>query len=127
MVAAAKVGSGAGRGSARREVPLENRRQSYALAAKMMREILVDHLRRGRSLKHGGTHMEIAPNEAKAGVSPPRVDFLTLDDALGRPGPIEPRYVEIVELRYLAGQLEWGFAPAWLRCEPQWEAGAGRC
>ena len=113
---------------------LESRRQFYALAAKMMRDILVDHLRRRRAAKRGGSRIEIGLDDANPAVQPHCVDFLILDEAITRLGEIGARYPRIVELRYMAGftieetaevlnvshatiEREWNFARAWLRRE----------
>ena len=115
---------------------LESRRQFYALAAKMMRDILVDHLRRRRAAKRGGSRIEVALDDASPAVQPHCVDFLILDEAITRLGEIGARYPRIVELRYMAGftieetaevlnvshatiEREWNFARAWLRRELQ--------
>ena len=115
---------------------LGSRRQFYALAAKMMRDILVDHLRRRRAAKRGGSRIEVALDDANPAVQPPCVDFLILDEAIARLGEIGLRYPRIVELRYMAGftieetaevlnlshatiEREWNFARAWLRRELQ--------
>jgi len=113
---------------------LENRHQFYALAAKLMRDILVDHLRRQQALKRGGSRIRIALEDASLAAQCPDVDFLVLDDAMTRLGQIKARYTKIVELRYLAGltieetadvlklshatiEREWTFARTWLRRE----------
>ena len=115
---------------------LGSRRQFYALAAKMMRDILVDHLRRRRAAKRGGSQIEVALDDANPAVQPHCVDFLILDDAMTRLGEIGPRYPRIAEMRYMAGltieetaevlnvshatiEREWNFARAWLRRELQ--------
>ncbi len=115
---------------------LGSRRQFYALAAKLMRDILVDHLRRRRAAKRGGSRIEVALDDASPAVQPNCVDFLILDDAMTRLGEIGSRYPRIVELRYMVGltieetaeilnvshatiEREWTFARAWLRRELQ--------
>ena len=115
---------------------MENRQQFYGLAAKMMRDVLVDHLRRRRAAKRGGSQIEIALHDANPAEQPRVVDFLILNEAITRLGEIGPRYQEIVELRYMAGptipeagqvlnvshatiEREWNFARAWLRRELQ--------
>lgn len=117
-----------------KHLSLENRRQFYGLAAKMMRDILVDHLRRRQAAKRGGSQTEIALDDANPSEKPRQLDFLVLDEALTRLGGIKPRYAQIAELRYMAGltidetaetlnvshatiEREWGFARAWLRRE----------
>jgi RNA polymerase sigma-70 factor (ECF subfamily) len=118
------------------QLSLENRHQFYGLAAKMMRDILVDHLRRRRAAKRGGSQVEIALQDAHPAEQPRVVDFLILNEAITRLGEIGPRYQQIVELRYMAGltiaeagqvlnishatiEREWNFARAWLRRELQ--------
>jgi RNA polymerase sigma factor (TIGR02999 family) len=120
----------------KQHLSLETRRQFYGLAAKMMREILVDHLRRRNSIKRGGSQIEVRFDEANPSVQPNYVDFLILDDAMTRLGEVGPRYLQIVEMRYMAGftieetaevlnvshatiEREWSFARLWLRRELQ--------
>ena len=117
-----------------RPFSIASRRQFYALASKIMRDILVDNLRRRRSGKGGGRQVEVALDEANPAEQPRCIDFLVLDQAISRLGEMGPRYTEIVELRYLAGltidetakvlqvshatiEREWKFARAWLRRE----------
>ena len=119
-----------------RQISMGSRRQFYALAAKMMRDILVDHLRRRRAAKRGGSQIEVALDDANPAVQPHCVDFLILDDAMTRLEEIGPRYPRIAELRYMAGftieetaevlnvshatiEREWNFARTWLRRELQ--------
>ncbi len=113
---------------------LESRRQFYALAAKMMRDVLVDHLRRRQAEKRGGLQIQVPLEDAAASARSQHVEILILDEALTRLGEIKPRYVQITELRYLAGltieetaevlqvshatiEREWVFSRAWLRRE----------
>jgi RNA polymerase sigma factor (TIGR02999 family) len=113
---------------------VRNRGQFYVLAAKIMRDILVDQLRRRRASKRGGSQIRVTLDDVDAAAGSPVVDFLILDQALTRLGEIKARYAQIVELRYLAGltieetastlqvshatiEREWTFARAWLRRE----------
>ena len=113
---------------------METRLQFYALAVKMMRDILVDQLRRRKAAKRGGNQIEIALDDIRPSAKPRCVDFLILDEAITRLGDIGPRYRQIVELRYMAGmtieetaellgvshatiEREWKFARLWLRRE----------
>jgi RNA polymerase sigma factor (TIGR02999 family) len=115
---------------------LRSQRQFYALAAKIMRDILIDHVRRQRAAKRGGSQVEIALDDANPAVHPRYVDFLILDEAITRLEEIGVHYSRIVELRYFAGltieetaevlnvshatiEREWNFARAWLRRELQ--------
>ena len=120
----------------KQQISLETRLQFYALAVKMMREILVDHLRRRNAEKRGGNQVEVAFHDAMPSAKPRYIDFLILDDAITRIGEVGPRYRQIVELRYLAGltieetaellnvshatvEREWKFARLWLQRELQ--------
>src|SRR5436190_23291681 len=67
---------------------LGSRRQFYALAAKMMRDLLGYHLRRRRAAKRAGSRIEIALDDANPAVQPHCVDFLILDEAITRLGEI---------------------------------------
>jgi RNA polymerase sigma factor (TIGR02999 family) len=117
-----------------RRISMGNRRQFYALASKMMRGILVDHLRKRQAAKRGGSQIEIPLEKVNAAQQPRCVDFLALDQAMTRLGEIRPRYQEIVEMRFLGGltveetadvlsvshatiEREWNFARLWLRRE----------
>jgi RNA polymerase sigma factor (TIGR02999 family) len=120
----------------KQHLSMESRKQFYGLAAKMMRDILVDHARRRRAAKRGGSQIEIALDDANPSERPHQIDFLILDEAMTRLGGLKPRYARIAELRYMAGltidetaevlsvsratiEREWGFARAWLRRELQ--------
>jgi RNA polymerase sigma factor (TIGR02999 family) len=113
----------------------ESRTQFLAVAAQMMRRVLVDHARTRRALKRGGGEIQVtlghADNEAAA---PDEVDVLALDDALARLAVMDPRKARLVELRYFAGLSipeaaaalgisqatvgrEWAVARLWLRRE----------
>lgn len=113
---------------------LENRLQFYALASKLMRDILVDQLRRRRALKRGGSQIALPLSDSGASEQPRCLDFLILDEALTHLADIKPRYTQIIELRHLAGltiaetakvlnishatvEREWNFARLWLRRE----------
>ena len=97
-----------------------------------MRQILIDHARRRRSLKRGGDPVRVSLDQ----VGPISWDapehLLALDEALLRLARQDPRAAEVVQLRYFAGmsvaqtaealevsertvKREWTFARAWLR------------
>ncbi len=93
---------------ARQQKPVfDHRRQFYALAAQMMRRILVDHARATGAEKRGGdrarTTLDTALGVAIGGGAPPLVDLLALDQALTRLAAVSPRQARVIELRYFAG------------------------
>lgn len=85
------------------DLDVSNRKQLLALAGKVMRQVLVDHARAKGRAKRGGSAETVSLGEAIPGLSTPALDLLELDEALGALGRLDPRQVEIVELRYLAG------------------------
>ena len=119
----------------------ETRSQFFAVAAQMMRRVLVDHARTRRALKRGGAPVNVTLGEvdriaAEPGAEPTAdaVDLLALDDALARLAALDPRKARLVELRYFGGLSipecaaalgispstvgrEWSVARIWLRRE----------
>jgi RNA polymerase sigma factor (TIGR02999 family) len=85
-----------------------DRRQFFAIAARRMRQVLVDHARHRHAQKRGGPDREavtltpLVESAAETGV-----DTLALDQALTRLHEMDPRKAQVVELRYFAG-LEMG-------------------
>jgi RNA polymerase sigma factor (TIGR02999 family) len=112
----------------------ESRTQFLAVAAQMMRRVLVDHARSRRARKRdGGTQVTLG-DASNAVAASDQVDVLALDDALARLATLDPRKARLVELRYFAGMSipeaaaalgvsqstvirEWAVARMWLRRE----------
>ena len=113
----------------------EDRAHFFAVAAQMMRNLLVDHARAATRVKRGGGAAELSLNEAPelATAAEPEA-ILALDAALRRLAEAAPRASRIVELRYFVGlnnqevaailgssektvTREWNTAKAWLRAE----------
>jgi RNA polymerase sigma factor (TIGR02999 family) len=90
---------------AQRRVSWVNRAQFFALAAQLMRRILVDHARERQAAKRPGG-MRVTLDERVGAVPPPDCELLMLDDALQDLGRLDPRQAEIVELKYFAGLSE---------------------
>jgi RNA polymerase sigma factor (TIGR02999 family) len=105
-----------------------------ALAARAMRQVLVDHARRRSAAKRGGPMPELTISDDRLGFAIPLDDLLTLDDALTRLGEHEARLARVVELRFFAGlseeevattldvttrtvQRDWAKARAWLHAQ----------
>ncbi|MEO8563087.1 MAG: ECF-type sigma factor [bacterium] len=113
----------------------ESRSQFLAVAAQMMRRVLVDHARTRRALKRGGGGTLVTLGDALHAVAPnDQMDVIALDDALARLATLDPRKARLVELRYFAGLSipeaaealgvslatvgrEWAVARMWLRRE----------
>jgi RNA polymerase sigma factor (TIGR02999 family) len=128
-----------------REAAWESRTQFFAIAAQMMRRVLLDHARTRHALKRGGDAVQVslgdgdffaAQSEAPAARATPvdPVDVIALDDALTRLAAMDPQKARLVELRYFAGLSipetaaalgvstatvgrEWAIARMWLRRE----------
>lgn len=82
-----------------------SRRHFYALAAQVMRALLVDHARRRKSKKRGGDRVRIAleGTEPAADVQETDVSLIDLDEALGELGELDGELARAVELRFFGG------------------------
>jgi RNA polymerase sigma factor (TIGR02999 family) len=81
----------------------QNRTHLLAMAARLMREILVDHARRKAARKRGGTATVIALHEGIRAPEIATVDLLALDEALTELHAFDPRLCRVVELKFFAG------------------------
>jgi RNA polymerase sigma factor (TIGR02999 family) len=114
-----------------REVSWQDRAHFFALCARAMRQILIDHARTRASEKRGGGQVSIQLDEALAAAPSPAANLLELDEALKRLTEIDPRKSQVVELRFFGGlsleetaealkvstktvQRDWDLARAWL-------------
>jgi RNA polymerase sigma factor (TIGR02999 family) len=114
-------------------VDWQNRGHFFAIAAQMMRRILVDHARHERRSKRGGGVVPVALDEAMAAPVDPvdAIDALDLDRALQKLEVLDHTQGRIVELRYFGGltvdetavalgispatvKREWALAKSWL-------------
>ena len=110
---------------------LQNRTHFFAMAARLMREILVDHARRKHALKRGGGLTIVGLDEVTAGNEQQSVDVLALNEALIDLAALDERLCRVVELRFFAGlsiaettdalgvssatvERDWTVAKAWL-------------
>ena len=112
---------------------VHDRQHFLALAATVMRQVLVDHAREKQAAKReGGIKLELQPEMMP--VSAPNIDFLALDTALHGLARLDERQAKIVELRFFAGlsiedtsevlgmspatvKRDWMTARAWLQHE----------
>jgi len=82
---------------------VEDRRHFFALAARVMRLVLIDHARRRNRRKRGG-QVTILDLEVQDLASPDRAaELVALDEALGRLESAEPELAQLVEWRFFAG------------------------
>ena len=112
----------------------ESRTHFFAIAAQLMRQILVDYARRHTAKKRGGSLGKVSLNDATTASRRKDVDVIALDDALETLAKIDPRQSRVVELRFFAGlslqeisdameiapatvQRDWTAARAWLHRE----------
>lgn len=113
-----------------RRVQWQNRAQFFAIAAHVMRRILVDHARAHCALKRGMA-AKVPLLDGDVQVAPIDVDMLALDTALRKLADRFPRQAELVELRFFGGltveetaealgvapitvKRDWALARAWL-------------
>jgi RNA polymerase sigma-70 factor (ECF subfamily) len=110
----------------------QDRAHFFAIAARIMRRILVDHARRRRARKRGASPTRVSSVDL---VVPARsVDIEALEEALTRLEALDPRQGQVVELRYFGGlsvaetaealqispatvKRNWSVAKLWLRRE----------
>ena len=86
-----------------RRVHWKNRQHFYALAARLMRHVLVDHARAKGNVKRGGALRRVPLNDASVRLpTPPRV-LEALDGALAELAAVDPRQSRVVELRVFGG------------------------
>lgn len=112
----------------------ENRTHFLAIAARLMREILVDQTRSRNAAKRGANCVTLAFDERVALPEKREVDLVALDDALNGLAALDPRQSQIVDLRFFGGlsieetsqvlevspatiKREWATARLWLQRE----------
>ena len=93
-------------------VAWQNRGHFYAVAAQMMRRILVDYARERLAAKRPGAALRVDLDESIQAPEPPGSDILMLDEALNELSTLDPRQGRIVELRYFGGLSEQEVAEA---------------
>jgi RNA polymerase sigma factor (TIGR02999 family) len=113
------------------EVDWQGRSHFFAIAARAMRQILVDEARRKATLKRGGDRERVSLSDADPALEEELEELLALDEALDELDQIDPRARHVVECRFFAGmteeevaslldvtvrtvQRDWARARAWL-------------
>ncbi len=114
-----------------REAHWQNRAHFFAIAAKLMRRILVDRARGKGYAKRGGNPLQVSLDEGMAVSGNKQPDLIALDDALRDLEAMDPRKSRIVEMRFFGGlsleetaealgisiptvEREWRAARSWL-------------
>ncbi len=80
----------------------QDRAHFFAVSARLMRRILVDHARR-QNLKRGADVLHVSLDEAAAVGARISADLVALDDALKELARLDPRKVQVVEMRFFGG------------------------
>jgi len=113
------------------DIQWQNRAHFFAIAAQVMRHILVDHARRRNKQKRGGVVQKVELNEAMLVSDERAAEVVALDDALKSLAKIDHRKSQLVELRFFGGMSidetaevmqvspgtvmrDWTIAKAWL-------------
>ena len=109
----------------------QDRAHFFAMSAKLMRRILVDHARSRNYLKRGGGWQRVSLDDVPALAVVRNPDLVALDDALDALAAIDERKAQVVELRFFGGlsaeetaealhvspvtvMRDWRLAKAWL-------------
>jgi len=112
----------------------QNRAHLFALAARVMRQVLVDHARRRNADKRGGGETSITISDDTPARQASIVDVLALDEALTDLATLDQRLCQVVELKCFTGlniqetadalgvstatvERDWILAKAWLYAE----------
>jgi RNA polymerase sigma factor (TIGR02999 family) len=113
---------------------LESGAHLIGVAARLMRQILVNHAHRRRTLRRGGDRRRLDLDPAMAVFEERAVDLVALDEALERLSGLDPRQARIVEMRFFGAmtveetaraldtsvrtvERDWTMARAWLSRE----------
>jgi len=108
----------------------QNRAHFFAVSAQLMRRILVEHARR-HNLKRGGDVQHVSLDDAAVVGGSQDIDLVVLDEAMNALAKIDPRKVQVVEMRFFGGlsveetaevlkvspvtvKRDWRAAKAWL-------------
>jgi RNA polymerase sigma factor (TIGR02999 family) len=81
----------------------KNRAHFFGVAARLMRQILVDHARASQAKKRGGGSLKLTLDGAVASSQGQSLDILALDSALHSLAQLNPQQSQIVELRFFSG------------------------
>jgi RNA polymerase sigma factor (TIGR02999 family) len=92
--------------TAQDRVAWQNRAHFFAMAAQMMRRVLIDHAREHQAAKRPAAHLKVLLDDGIGAAQPPTCELMMVDKALVELARIDPRQGQIVELRYFGGLSE---------------------
>jgi RNA polymerase sigma factor (TIGR02999 family) len=118
----------------RKHARWQGRSHFYGIAARLMRQVLVEHARGHRAEKRGGGRAAVTLGHAEEVAGSPELDILAVHEALERLAAFDAQQARVVELRFFGGlsieeaaealgvghatvEREWGLARTWLRKE----------
>ena len=84
-------------------VEWRNRAHFFAISARMMRRILVDHARQRRTEKPGGARPRLSLDQSLGLTEQKDLDVVALDDALSALSKLDPQQAHVIELRFFGG------------------------
>ena len=113
------------------QMQFQNRSHFFAIAAQLVRRILVDHARTRDRQKRGGGAVKLSLDDVSGMADKREIELVALDDALNGLAGLDPQQSRIVELRFFAGlsieetaealgispatvKRDWVAAKAWL-------------
>lgn len=85
------------------DVDWQNRAHFYALGARMMRRLLVNHAKARAAEKRGGGAIRVTLDESSTPAGSADAEFLDLDEALTSLAELDPRKAELIQLQYFGG------------------------
>jgi RNA polymerase sigma factor (TIGR02999 family) len=120
----------------------QDRAHFFAIAARAMRQVIIDYARRRRRLKRGGGVANLDLDAREIAIQNQVEQLLALNDSLSRLETVDPRLLQVVECRFFAGytdtqtadilqvsvrtiERDWRRARAWLRAQLGGDVTAG--
>ena len=84
-------------------VQWQNRAHFFAISARLMRRILVDHARQRRAEKRGGAQTRLSLDNSLGLQERKDLDVVALDEALATLSELDPQQARVIELRFFGG------------------------
>jgi RNA polymerase sigma-70 factor, ECF subfamily len=125
-----------------RSTDWRDRLHFFAVAARVIRRVLIDHARARDAQKRGGKLVRVPLEDMEVATHGVDLDVLAVDEALTELAEIDQRQAQIVELRFYGGlsndevaeylaistrsvDRDWAVAKAWLYCRLEGDGGTG--